>query len=235
MTSTTRLPLLMLRVTKACTSRRCSCSRGGAGWDSKNSLDEKRGRAGGAAAPCAAGGASGLMAGGERGQNYLQLFDAPTRRMYGGSQQQWQQPPRHAGLGAGGGHLAAQQPRTTGFVAALDTGSSWTGERFSLFVGGIAGIDDGWLERILGVSSFDAGALADPPRRSGPSSPSDARHLRSRLSSTATPNPFCVVSRRSTAPRLRRGRPGTRCYSSRRTRRQGHGWMSTRRPASRMR
>lgn len=36
---------------------------------------------------------------------------------------------------------------------AIPSSSSWNGDKFSLFVGNLpSGLEDGWLERILGVS-----------------------------------------------------------------------------------
>lgn len=51
-----------------------------------------------------------------------------------------------SGLGSNGGSSSGNN----GFNPA--TSSNFVGEKFSLFVGGIAGIQDGWLERILEVS-----------------------------------------------------------------------------------
>ena len=61
-------------------------------------------------------------------------------------------PPQRSGLGVPA-HGIPRQPVPQGmssFVPAASS-ASYMGEKYSLFVGGIAGIEDGWLERILGV------------------------------------------------------------------------------------
>lgn len=75
-------------------------------------------------------------------------------------QQGFQQHARHVGLGAPGAaaNLPPPQnmnrfvPQANAFPGVVPS-QAWNGEKFSLFVGSLAdGLEDGWLERILGVS-----------------------------------------------------------------------------------
>lgn len=130
------------------------------------------------------------------------------------------------------------------------------GERYSLFVGSIVdGLENGWLEKILAVrrglapsgivdwcdssdprTDYGGEAMLGGANRSpGPSRHSVARRRRSRLSSTASPSPSCGASRSSTRPRSRCRTERRKSCSSRRTKRPGAGWTSTRRSACRIR
>jgi RNA-binding protein 25 len=77
-------------------------------------------------------------------------------------QQGFQQHPRHVGLGAPGAaanlpppqNLNRYVPQANAFPGVVPS-QAWNGEKFSLFVGSLAdGLEDGWLERILGVRTL---------------------------------------------------------------------------------